>query len=276
MPLAVRTLRDSSFAASSHPEAFRCAVLLWCAAWHQVPAGSLPDNDKELAQLSGMGRDLAAWATHRAEALWKFAKHDDGRLYHPEIVAAAQDAWKQSLRHHYDRACDRLRKANKQRQDAGQAPMGTLTFEQWDAARMSAGIPPERVEAAAAVPAPPRPAKAAAPAAAPTPPPPAPPVAPGPVGPPVDVIFAVGIPLLQQAGVADRNARSFLGHLRKQAAKGGGDEAVVDALQRCVLANAVDPVTFLQGCFKSKASAGVAPWRAERHSRIAEMTGGKA
>ena len=27
--------------------AFRAGVLLWCAAWHQVPAGSLPDDDVE-------------------------------------------------------------------------------------------------------------------------------------------------------------------------------------------------------------------------------------
>lgn len=281
MPLAVRTLRDSSFAASSHPEAFRCAVLLWCAAWHQVPAGSLPDNDKELAQLAGLGRDLQAWATHRVEALWKFVRHDDGRLYHPEIVSAARDAWTQSLRHHYERACDRLRKANKARQDAGQQPLAAITFEQWDAARQANSTSPEKTEATAGEAAAAKPSKrppappAPTPAPAPAPTPPSAPV--GPPGPPVDAIFALGIPLLQQASVSDRNARSFLGHLRKIAAGRGGDEAVVDAIERCVRARAVDPVTFLQGCFpKEPGGRQVAPWRAERSSRIAEMTGGKA
>ena len=42
MPLEVARLRDSEMAAVADAEIFRCGVLLWCYAWHQVPAGSVP------------------------------------------------------------------------------------------------------------------------------------------------------------------------------------------------------------------------------------------
>ena len=50
MPLEVRRLRDSGIAGVADAEAFRCGVLSWCAAWHQVPAGSLPAADADLCR----------------------------------------------------------------------------------------------------------------------------------------------------------------------------------------------------------------------------------
>lgn len=41
MPLDVVRFRDSDFTAITDGEAFKAGVLLWCASWHQVPAGSL-------------------------------------------------------------------------------------------------------------------------------------------------------------------------------------------------------------------------------------------
>ncbi len=93
MPLNVRRLRDSRFAAISEGEAFRTGVLLWCAAWHQLPAGSLPDDDVELANLAGFGRAIGEWAKVREAALYGWRKHSDGRLYHQVIVEAAHEAW---------------------------------------------------------------------------------------------------------------------------------------------------------------------------------------
>jgi hypothetical protein len=82
MELDVRRLRDSEFAAGVTGEAFRAGVLLWCAAWHQVPAASLPDNDTELANLAGYGRVVKEWRKVREQALTGFVKCSDGRLYH--------------------------------------------------------------------------------------------------------------------------------------------------------------------------------------------------
>ena len=56
MPLDVVRLRDSDLAALESPEACWAAVLLWAASWHQVPAASLPDDDRVLINPRGLRR----------------------------------------------------------------------------------------------------------------------------------------------------------------------------------------------------------------------------
>lgn len=79
---------------------------------------------------------------------------------------------------------------------------------------------------------------------------------------PAEAIFALGIPLLTQANVPENNARSFLGFLRKQAKTKGGDMAVLNAINRCAKERALQPVEFLQGCFKAEAVIDTAAERA--------------
>jgi hypothetical protein len=93
MSLDIRRLRDSDLAAVATGEEFRAAVLLWCAAWHQVPAASLPDDDRLLANLAGFGRDVDAWKAVREGALRGFALCSDGRLYHPVVAEKAMAAF---------------------------------------------------------------------------------------------------------------------------------------------------------------------------------------
>lgn len=92
MPLDVVRLRDSDQAVLATGEGFRAAVLLWCAAWHQVPASSLPSDERLLANLAGFGRDLAGWRAVSEEALRGFVECSDGRLYHPVIAEKAIEA----------------------------------------------------------------------------------------------------------------------------------------------------------------------------------------
>ena len=61
MPLDILRLRDSDLAAEATGDEFRAAVLLWCACWHQVPAASLPEDEKILAHLAGYGRAPREW-----------------------------------------------------------------------------------------------------------------------------------------------------------------------------------------------------------------------
>lgn len=152
MELDVRTLRDSRFAAQVTGDAFRAGVLLWCAAWHQVPAGSLPDDDVELANLAGYGRFIKEWRKVRDEALTQFVKCSDGRLYHETVCEKASAAWNGKLRHHYEKARDRLRKANKARAADQIPPIPELTFEAWNVQRLAAGIPMEKADASAGIP----------------------------------------------------------------------------------------------------------------------------
>ena len=93
MPLDVVRLRDSDLAGVASAEEFRCAVLLWCASWHQVPAASLPDDDAVLASLAGFGRSVKEWRKHKPGAMRGWGKCSDGRLYHPVVAEKAVEAW---------------------------------------------------------------------------------------------------------------------------------------------------------------------------------------
>ncbi len=81
MPLDVRRLRDSDLAAMETPESCWAAVLLWAASWHQVPAASLPDDDRVLSNLAGYGRVVSEWQKVKEGALRGWVKCSDGRLY---------------------------------------------------------------------------------------------------------------------------------------------------------------------------------------------------
>jgi hypothetical protein len=123
MPLDVVRLRDSDLAARSTGEEFRAAVMLWCAAWHQRPAASLPDDDVILANLAGYGRAVDAWLGVKDGALRNWKKCSDGRLYHPTVAEKANEAWGQKLVALWRRECDRARKENIARAKMGLAPM---------------------------------------------------------------------------------------------------------------------------------------------------------
>jgi hypothetical protein len=111
MMVDVKRLRDSNFGAAVTGEEFRCGVFLWCAAWHQEPAGSLPDDDIQLAKLSGVGRNQREWKKVRAGALYGFVKCSDGRLYHPVIAEMVLEAQRSRFEHWYVTECRRIKKA---------------------------------------------------------------------------------------------------------------------------------------------------------------------
>lgn len=123
MPLDVARLRDSDMAAYVSPEACWAAVLLWSAAWHQVPAASLPDDDRFLAKAAGYGRVVKEWMNVREGALHGWVKCADGRLYHPVVAEKANESWRAKLHHAWKKECDRIRKANKQREAEGKPPL---------------------------------------------------------------------------------------------------------------------------------------------------------
>jgi len=121
LPLDVVRLRDSRLALRSTGDEFKAAVLLWCAAWHQVPAGSLPDDEIELAALAGCGPGKAgakAWAKVRDMALHGWAKGNDGRLHHAVIGEKVAEAWRQKQA---QRAKAEKRWGPRQDPDAGNA-----------------------------------------------------------------------------------------------------------------------------------------------------------
>lgn len=100
MLLDVARLRDSGLASDETPEACWAAVLLWAAAWHQVPAGSIPDSDSWIAKNAGYasrGKIDKAWSKVREGALRNFRMCSDGRLYHPVVAEKALECWLDKL-----------------------------------------------------------------------------------------------------------------------------------------------------------------------------------
>lgn len=90
MPVDVVRLFDSDMYALSTGDEFKAAFTLWGRAFLQVPAGSVPDDDRILAHLSGAG---PRWPKLKAMALRGWIKCSDGRLYHPVVAEKAATAW---------------------------------------------------------------------------------------------------------------------------------------------------------------------------------------
>ncbi|MDB5617074.1 DUF1376 domain-containing protein [Tardiphaga sp.] len=119
MPLEVVRLRDSDLVVLASGEEFRAAVLLWCAAWHQVPAASVPKDERMLANLAGFGRDLKGWRGVSEAALRGFVECSDGRLYHPVIAEKAiESGSKKRKQTSQTAAATEARKAAKAIRDA--------------------------------------------------------------------------------------------------------------------------------------------------------------
>lgn len=94
MPLDAARLLDSDLFALATGDEFKAALALWCKAWLQVPAASLPDDDRVLAHLSGAG---SRWKKVKDMALRGFVKCSDGRLYHRTVAEKANEAWGKKL-----------------------------------------------------------------------------------------------------------------------------------------------------------------------------------
>jgi len=83
---------NSEFVLSSDPAAIGLGVILWAVAWQQMPCGSLPDDDAQLARLTGFGRDVASFRALKDAAMHGFIKCNDGRLYHRFLIETALEA----------------------------------------------------------------------------------------------------------------------------------------------------------------------------------------
>jgi hypothetical protein len=106
--LNVEHLLASELVATGSPEECWAALMLWCRAWKQVPAGSLPNDDRVLASFSGAGR---RWAKIRQVALHGFELCSDGRLYHRFLCAEVLRAKKMRQNYEERRDADRARLA---------------------------------------------------------------------------------------------------------------------------------------------------------------------
>ena len=118
--LNAQRLLGSEFLALASGDEVKAALTLWCRAWHQVPAASLPDDDKVLASFAGLGSDLRRWAKIKPMALRGFVLCGDGRLYHTVLAAEALQAWdrSQAFQRKRETDADRLRNWRSSRSEA--------------------------------------------------------------------------------------------------------------------------------------------------------------
>lgn len=69
------------------PDAFRAAILLQFMSWQNVPASSIPGDERRLAALIGVSTQK--WKTIRECVLKGFVLCSDGRFYHEAVVEEA-------------------------------------------------------------------------------------------------------------------------------------------------------------------------------------------
>ena len=98
MPLDVTRVLNSDFIAQTDCPAFKVGMTLMMTSWQQVPAASLPSDDKSLAWLAHVTPQR--WRKIKEQALRGWMLCSDGRLYHPVIAEFALDA--------FDKVRDRL------------------------------------------------------------------------------------------------------------------------------------------------------------------------
>jgi hypothetical protein len=122
MPVDIVRLFDSDIFALSTGDEFKAAFTLWGKAFLQVPAGSLPDDDRILAHLTGTGN---RWAKLRPMALRGWIKCSDGRLYHPVVTEKALEAWEGRMAMRSRTEAARAARAAKRREAETPTPPST-------------------------------------------------------------------------------------------------------------------------------------------------------
>lgn len=272
MPLDVARLRDSDLAADESPEACWAAVLLWSASWHQVPAASIPDNDNWIAKQAGYaqrGKIAREWASVRAGALRGWVRCTDGRLYHPVVAEKARDAWQAKLEQRWRTECARIKKHNDRHEGAN---VPRPTFEEWIAAGCPQGQPlfvprdtKQKTEDKGGDTTSKRQGEGQGDLnSVPNGTGGKPPL----ITDPNEIIFGYGLALLTNAGTAEKQARSFLGGLRKH----HGDAALIDKLRECAKTKPLQPLEWLAAALPPGAAAPSATHpKPGRHAGLANL-----
>lgn len=114
---AQRLLASELWALSTGDE-FKAAMGLWCRAWQQTPAGSLPNDPRILASFASLTRNR--WESVKGMALRGFVLCSDGRLYHRVLCDEVRTAYekRQAYRKRRDDDRERLRRWREGKTDS--------------------------------------------------------------------------------------------------------------------------------------------------------------
>jgi hypothetical protein len=126
--LNVEKLMASELVALSSLEVIGAALLLWSRAWKQMPAASLPDDDRVISAFAKL--PLPRFRKIRDEVLRGFVKCSDGRLYHRTLSAEAVVAFERKVAFQRKRETDaeRLRKWRETHRETPHETQGETRF----------------------------------------------------------------------------------------------------------------------------------------------------
>jgi uncharacterized protein YdaU (DUF1376 family) len=102
--LNVERLMSSELLALHGNEIIGAAVLLWCRAWKQRPASSLPDDDRVNAAFARLS--LKKFREVKDAVMRRFVQCSDGRLYHVVLAEVARDAYRRKVAFQKKRGAD--------------------------------------------------------------------------------------------------------------------------------------------------------------------------
>jgi hypothetical protein len=150
-PLYFDRLRKSKWWRRASDTARARNVMLWGEAYKAQPAGSLPDDDDELAEAAGYGMDVDAFLAVKDEILAPWILCADGRWYHPTTCEVVLGVWDKATSKRRD---DAKRKRDQRDRARGvTAENGNVTCDMTSGARdehtqtaLSAVIEEKRVE----------------------------------------------------------------------------------------------------------------------------------
>jgi hypothetical protein len=138
MPLEVDRLRKSRawLRAKRDPEIAFYLINLWTASWHELPAGSLEDDDEVLADRAMC--EPKRWDRIKEKAMRGWVKCSDGRLYHATVAEKVHTAWEDKLaqraRTEAGREAKRKKRLLAEAQKTVTAPTETVTTSVTDIA----------------------------------------------------------------------------------------------------------------------------------------------
>lgn len=236
-PLFRARLFGSSFHAQANDAEWRAGVTLWLKSWDQVPAGSLPDNDVELCRLAELARDLKTWKKLREGAMRGWIVCADGRLYHPVVAEGVNTAIEAKIKQRLKTAKARIAALEKHLAAASTDDDKARITDEIRKLQQTLSQPPregkEKEKEKGLINSEPNGSGGKPPMT------------------PDEIIFGYGLSLLTNAGTVEKQARSFLGGLRKQ----HGDDALIDALRDCARAKPLQPLEWLAAALPPRSAA---------------------
>lgn len=124
-PLHFRRMRKSRWWRMASDVARSRSIDLWGYAYEETPAGSLANDDVELADFAGFGRDVRAWLEHKEEIMGAWVLCSDDRYYHPTLCEVILQAWEKGSvkrRTEAERKADYRARVRAQKQASGGTP----------------------------------------------------------------------------------------------------------------------------------------------------------